>query len=407
MNRRKFLMNCAALSGSSIIASSGFPAIGMSSNIKNLTKQSSKFPILSWHSIDLSNCSLAGYRDLYNDGFTLSLPTIWGKEDPKTTYNANLLENTLNIAAKTNVKVIAGCYELATDTETTVKRFMNSPALAGWFLKDEPSLSDYPTLADLARKIKAIDPNHFVYVNMRPSDAKPMAMGTSSYDTYINEFLQMVPVDFLSFDKYPCMVDKDGNLYVLDGWFNNLQIIADAAKKAGKDFWAFASSTKFETVQATPTLATMRLQMYTNLAYGAQGLQYFVYKNPSSPVYADVRQLNNEIQNFAKVFLGAKVISVTQTGQTIPSNTERFEKAPDVIKMFKTGNAGAVVSVLEKGDREFFVVVSRDIKNVLPVTIEIDKSVQQVSKNGTLINVQGKVTEDVLPGDILVYSWNK
>lgn len=364
-----------------------------------------RMPILSWHSVNLTESSLKNYRDLADCGYTHSLATIWDNEDPVTKYNANLLEIALNYAEQTNIKVIAGCHELNTDTENTVRRFMDHPALVGWFLKDEPVLSEIPGLGLMANKIQAIDKKNFVYVNLRPSDATPEQMGTSSYTTYLNSYLQNVPVEFLSFDKYPCQIDNNGKLYVFDRWYDNLQIFADAAKQVGKDFWAFASCTKFESVQATPTLETLRLQMYTNLAYGAQGLQYYVYQNPNSPVYAAVKQLNKEIQNYAKVFLKAKVNSVTHTGKVIPYNTTRFDKAPSVIKKFLTGDGGAVVSVMEKGDRKFFVVVSRDLNNVLPVSIEVASSVKKVTKNGTLEEVNGLVNENVTPGDILVYTW--
>lgn len=366
-----------------------------------------QIPILSWHSIDLTSSSLKNYKDLRDCGYTHSLATIWSNEDPVLSYNANLLETALDCAQQTNVKVMAGCYELETDTENTVRRFMNHPAIVGWHLKDEPVLAEMEGLGVLARKIKAIDKKNFVYVNLRPADATPQEMGTTSYTEYINEYIRLIPVDFVSFDKYPCQLDKQGNLYVLDFWYDNLQVIADLSKNAGKDFWAFASGVKFEPEQATPSIETLRLQMYTNLAYGAQGLQYFVYQNPTSPTYALVKQMNEELQNFAKVFLGAKVLSVTQTGKTIPIKTKPFTEAPKEIKEIETGDAGAVISVLEKGDRKFFVVVSRDINNTLPVTIEVDSSVRQVTKNGTLKKVKGKVTEQVAPGDILVYSWKK
>ena len=367
-----------------------------------------EIPILSWHSIKLAHSSLKGYQELKNCGYTHSLATIWSDEDPITTYNADLLEKALNYAEEVDIKVIAGCYELHTDTENTVRRFMEHPALVGWFLADEPSLGEFLNLGYLANKIKAIDNKNFVYVNLDPINSTPAQMGTSSYMRYLNEYLRLVPVDLVSFDLYPCKLDENGNIYVLDFWYNNLQIIADAAKRERKDFWAFASGTKFESAQASPTINTFRLQMYTNLAYGAQGLQYFVYNtDTTSPVYKAVKAMNKEIQNFAKVFLNAKVVSVTHTGKDIPINTQRFQSAPSVIKTFETGDAGAVVSVLQKGSRRFFVVVSRDINNSLPVTIEVDKSVRRVTKNGTLQRVIGKVTGKIPPGDILVYTWDE
>jgi len=366
-----------------------------------------KMPILSWKSIDLVNSSLKNYTDLANCGFTHSLSTIWDSEDPVTKYNANLLSIALDYAEQTNIKVIGGCHELHTDTEATVNRFKDHPALEGWFLKDEPVLSEIEPLGVLAQKIQEIDQENYIYVNMRPMDATPEQMGTSDYNTIFNAYLEKIPTKFLSFDKYPCQIDDNGKLYVFDKWYDNLQLYLDASKKEGKSFWAFASCTKFESVQATPSLETLRLQMYTNLAYGAQGLQYYVYQYPNNPLYNIVKQLNVEIQNYAKVFLNATVKSVTHTGKIIPYNTKRFENAPSVFKKFMTGGTeGAVVSVLEKNGKNFLVVVSRDLNNKMPVTIEVDSKVRKVTKNGKLESINGTVIESLSPGDALVYAWD-
>lgn len=64
-----------------------------------------------------------------------------------------------------------------------------------------------------------------------------------------------------------------------------------------------------------------------------------------------------------------------------------------------------MVSVLKKGNRNFFVVVSRDLNNDLPVTIEPEKMLWKVTKNGTVVKVRGRVEEMLSPGDMLVYMW--
>lgn len=366
-----------------------------------------QIPILSWYSIELANSSVQGFKEVKECGYTHSLSTVWSDVDSAAVYNADLLARALDHAHEAGLKVIAGCHELQTDTKNAVLRFKDHPALVGWHLKDEPKIQEMKKLGELARIIKSVDKDHFVYVNLRPSDATYDQMCTDSYTEYLNAYISEIPVDFVSFDKYPCMINEKGELYVLDYWYDNLQIIADFSRKHGKDFWAFASGIQFESVQAVPSLATLRLQMFTNLAYGAQGLQYFVYQNPTSPTYRMVKVVNKEIQNYAKVFLGAKVLSVTHTGEKIPVNTKRFQGAPDYIKYFDTGDAGAVVSVLEKGTRQFFVIVSRDINNSLPVSIETDDNVWQVTKYGTIKKMSGRVTENLAPGDMLVYMCEK
>lgn len=79
----------------------------------------------------------------------------------------------------------------------------------------------------------------------------------------------------------------------------------------------------------------MRVQMFTNLAYGAQGLQYFTYWTPvsstedfrggpitlegkRSTVYDHIKTLNQEIKSLSGVFYGAKVKSLEFFGNKIP-----------------------------------------------------------------------------------------
>lgn len=364
-------------------------------------------PIVSWYSVELAYSSLQAFQEVKDCGYTHSLSTVWGGVDSAAVYNADLLGRALDYAHEAGLKVIAGCYELNTEPEGVVSRFKDHPAVVGWHLKDEPTLQELKKTGEYGRRIKAVDDENFIYVNLRPADATYEQMGTTDYNEYLNEFIKEVPVDFISFDKYPCQIDESGKMYVLDYWYDNLQIIADFSKAHGMDFWAFASGVQFEPVQAVPSLATLRLQMFTNLAYGAQGLQYFVFQNSTSPTYRMVKVVNKEIQNFAKVFLGAEVLSVTHTGDHIPVNTKRFQSAPAPITYFDTGDFGTVVSVLEKGNRQFFVVVNRDLNNSQPVTIETEEKVWQVTKHGTIRKIPGKVTENLAPGDMLVYMWEK
>lgn len=365
-----------------------------------------EMPILSWYSVPLVSSSPEAFKEVRDCGYTHSLSTVWGNEDSVANYNSDLLAKALDDAHSVGLKVIGGCYELTKkDPTETVNKLKDHPALVGWHLMDEPKIGQIKQLGEIGRKIKELDDENFIYVNLRPADATYEQMGTDSYTEYINEYIQEIPVDFVSFDKYPCQIAEDGSLYVLDFWYDNLQQIYDLAKSVGKDFWAFASGVKFESVQAQPSLATLRLQMFTNLAYGAQGLQYFVFQNSTSPTYNMVRQVNQEIQNYAKVFLDAELVSVTHTGSGIPVRTKPFLKAPEQIRHFSTGDAGAVVSVLKKGNRNFFVVVSRDLNNDLPVTIEPEKMLWKVTKNGTVVKVRGRVEEMLSPGDMLVYMW--
>jgi hypothetical protein len=313
--------------------------------------------------------------------------------------------------------MIVYCPELKTATEKTVKRFMNHPAVAGYMLRDEPNRSDFSELAEWAKKIRATDDSHFCYLNLFPNYASEEQLGTKTYQEHVDLFVNEVPVQFISFDHYPILGDS-----VRANWYENLEIISEAAGKAGKPFWAFALSVA-HAKYPIPTLAQLRLQVFSDLAYGAQGIEYFTYWTPPydtvwkfnngpitlegkrSIVYDRIRQLNKEIENLSDVFLGAKVISVSHTG-LIPQGTRPLTELPKPIRILKTEGTGAVVSYLENGTSSYLVIVNRDFKNPLTLYIECEKNVNKIFKDGSSTPANAyQPRSEIDPGDIAIYSW--
>ena len=133
-----------------------------------------------------------------------------------------------------------------------------------------------------------------------------------------------------------------------------------------------------------PTLPELRLQVFSDLAYGAQAIQYFTYRglqhDDPTEVYDLVKTVNQEVQQLAGIFLGAQVISVSHTGSEIPEGTKALGSLPTPIKSLTTSDTGAVVSVLEKGGNQYLVVVNRDFRNVMNLSIDVDSSVSRVLK---------------------------
>ena len=249
-----------------------------------------------------------------------------------------------------------------------------------------------------------------------------MLFRSKNYKKYVQEYIKQIPVQFVSFDYYPAM--KDG---IYKNWFDNLELIMRESQKAGLPFWAFVLTTNYDKDHVTPqTLAAMRLQAYADLAYGAQGIQYFTYWSATSVntptgedqrgapisvtgkrsvVYDRVQQLSEEIQKLAGVFLGSKVVSVRHTGLSkIPVGTIRLTSLPEPIKVLDTNKAPALVSVLEKGENSYLVIVNTDHLNPMNLTVYGDNTVKKVCKNGTIVPASAyDSTMEVDPGDVAVY----
>ena len=373
-----------------------------------------QIPTMAFVGVIQSETTLARFEEMRAAGITHCYSVF---------SDANALEKAMDIALKANIKMFVMCPELKTDPERTVKRFMNHGALAGYYLGDEPSSILFSSLKTWVNRIKALDSKHPCYVNLLPNYVTNKDLGTSSYQEYVKQFIDQVPVQLVSFDNYPIIGST--NLSVRERWYENLETISSEARKAEKPFWAFAL-TVAHGPYPVPTLAALRLQVFTNLAYGAQGIQFFSYWTINDPggynfnnapialdgtktkVYYDLQAITAEIKSLSGVFLGAKLLSVAHTGTVIPLGTKRLTALPAVISVLKTEGIGAVVSILERNNEAFLVVVNRDFTKSMKLTIKCASVVNRVSKDGSSAPVSGK-TENitVAPGDVTVFKWIK
>jgi len=395
-----------------------------------------RIQILAWLSIPDAYASLERFRELAECGFTTSF-TVSSSE--------SAVAAALDLAQSVGVKLIISCPELSADPENTVNRFKSHPALAGYFLfpfkdgelsSDEPHSSDFPKLAALSRTLQGIDDKHYVYVNLLPEGATPDQYSTANYQDYIEAYVKAhLPVPSLSFDLYPIQNAKDGyclppGCRVNEDWYSNLELFWLASHQTGKPIWAFALSTAHYD-HPYPDIHMLRLQVHSNLAYGAQCIQYFTYwtpANPSNPLLRDggffagpidvdgtqngsvynlVRQMNSEIQHLAPVFANAKVLSVGHTG-VLPRGTRPFRPTSPVTSI-QTDGLGAVVSRASKGDQCSLIVVNRDFTALIHLKVLFDDtSIVHLYKLPTPELVVGGQYETTLePSGICVFSWPK
>jgi hypothetical protein len=127
-------------------------------------------------------------------------------------------------------------------------------------------------------------------------------------------------------------------------------------------------------------------------------------------VYDRVKQVNEEIQKLAGVFVGAKVLSVGHFGSHIPKGTKSFTLMSPFISFNTFDNQDALLSWLENGERNFLVIVNKDFTHVFQYSLTLEKGavVQRVLESGILEPVGGSViSSDIDPGDADIFTWEK
>ncbi|MBQ7180604.1 MAG: hypothetical protein IJR87_04850 [Bacteroidaceae bacterium] len=343
-------------------------------------------PILGWYSIPPGkDATLEHYREMREAGFDYSFSHIYKYEDAI---------RALDLCAEVGMKSVFMCPELKKEPEETVRRVMKHPGLGMYFLRDEPKNDDMEELGTWARRIKSVDDKHPCYLNLLPIGAYYTPDNT--YENHLHLFNEKVDLPQISFDHYP-ISEKDGVVSLSSIWYENLEVVSAEARRVGKPFWAFALSSAHWSFPI-PTIEHLRLQMYSNLAYGAQLLQYFTYWKPggdnhiSAPIMLDgrrtgdyelVRQMNLEIQQRAFVWAGCTVKSVCHIGDKIPVGTRPLTTIPAHFRTLQNEQGSGLVSEIQNGGRNFVMLVNTSPTGEWHVRIETDNQVQLIRRDGT------------------------
>lgn len=376
-----------------------------------------EFPIMGWHSIiGKENLTRERFEEMRDCGFNLSFSTLYSDED---------IAQALDACRGTGVRQMI--HSQAGRADTMALRFRNHEMTAGWFLVDEPNTSGFPSLRAFRDKILSVDTTHILYLNLLPSEVDPAVLLSKDYEDYVRRFAEEVDLGLISYDHYP-VVEVNGEVSLKVNYFENLEIVHRVARSVGQPFWAFVLSTA-HAFYPVPTAAHLRLQAFCDLAYGAQGIQYFTYWGPPTdtwdfhaapidldgtrtPTYDLVREVNHQVQCFAPVFLGCDVTEVWHTGKRIPQGTQPLPQAADGSALLPapflridTDGEGLLLSHVTKGKHEYLMVVNRDVNNSQQVTVTLSKRIHRLVVKDKLKSMKAPIREihNLAAGDCLLY----
>lgn len=271
--------------------------------------------------------------------------------------------------------------------DALIRRVRNHPALYSYFLTDEPSAGAFPGLGKLVAYLGQRDPDHLAYINLFPTYANNQQLGTqgdtvTAYREHLRQYVEVVKPALLSYDHYQFSTTGDTGQYFL-----NLAMIRQAAQHAGIPFLQIVQACTWTPSMRVPNADEMRYLVYTTLAYGAQGISYYVYCWPGhtggialadgtpTPIYHALKTLNREFVAIARELQPLRSVGVYHVGMTPPGAEPmpkdapfRFEpavpampyKAPEPVKGMLLGLFGAVGDANQASQPTHVVVVNLD-----------------------------------------------
>jgi hypothetical protein len=162
--------------------------------------------------------------------------------------------------------------------DALIARVSKHPALYAYHLIDEPDASQFPALGKLVAYLRRRDPSHLAYINLFPTYATNEQLGTkgdmvTAYREYLRRYTEQVKPSLISYDHYQFRLKGDGDQYFL-----NLATIRRAAQEARVPFLNIVQAcTWAPDTMRVPNGNELRYLVYSTLAYGAQGISYYVY----------------------------------------------------------------------------------------------------------------------------------
>jgi hypothetical protein len=185
--------------------------------------------------------------------------------------------------------------------------------------------------------LRTRDPAHLAYINLFPTYATNEQLGnqgdtTAAYQAHLRQFVEVVKPALLSYDHYQFTTTGDSGQYFL-----NLALIRHCAQEAGLPFLNIVQAATWTPSMRVPNPDEMRYLVYTTLAYGAQGISYYVYCWPGhtggiaesngapTRLYGTLKGLNREFVAIASQLQPLRSLGVYHAGM-LPPGTQPLPK---------------------------------------------------------------------------------
>jgi len=335
--------------------------------------QAEEFPVACWRGPRPSHNTLEHYQRLRDCGFNVVGPTGgYSREDQ--------LEM-LDLCEQVELRVIVadgriGWQMTARDdwqdlVAQVVDDYACHSALYGYYLRDEPSSLLFEALGKISRELERQDPAHLPYINLFPTYATVDQLGTPTYEDHLIRFMEITTPRLISYDHYALL--KNGG--TRPDYYENMELVRAVSMRTGIPWWYVHHSGAYSGYRE-PTVAEMRWQVYTSLAYGTKGISYWYYwgreqedddrsgvvdsSGEPTRLYHILKELNAETRILGAVLLPLTCTDVCHVGE-IPAGAKRL--GTDAIVQIPEDKPLMVGFFLSETDTQYVMIVNRDFSH--------------------------------------------
>jgi hypothetical protein len=356
--------------------------------------EAKKFSIVAWNMIDPENPALGYFKDpnqfeiMKDCGFnvagmlTPSLLLSAEQAGMKGWLMVPELHSALDRLAFEKVPPTDQMIEQI--VEKMVKEYDKNPAVYGYYVKDEPSASLFPLIAKIGAEIEKRSKKPW-YVNLLPTYASALSqLQSESYDAYVRDFIKICKPKYLAYDHYALM---EGGKY-RPGYWENMNRFYSIAKEHDLPVIPVIQSVA-HCIYRDMTEADLLFQVFSHLAYGAKGIQYFTYFSPrlgnyrnapidqfgsKTPTWYLVQKINRRLDILAPKLVDLKWVRSYHFGNAIP--VEYGVVAADELSLVKAvkNYDGTTPNVLigelnDPSGANYVMVVNNDLSNSINVAM--------------------------------------
>ena len=231
---------------------------------------------------------------------------------------------------KTICEVLAACHELGLKAmvsdkrieeairdgehrrellEAVVRDYFSYPALAAYYVTDEPKCEKFEALGDVCRILEELDPVREAHINILGNRAYEPYWGCETYDEHLSRYMDTVKPSIISYDNYHFrkgepVTDGSTRGVMFDGvllkkwdepaYLDNLVEVRDYAKRYGVPFMVVVLVLEHVTYRDLSE-AELRWEVFQSLCYGVKRMSYFTFWEPYAdrdPSWSHIQMLN-------------------------------------------------------------------------------------------------------------------